>query len=289
MPLIQVKYIPTDKDRGLLIVQVPESMDCPHINKDGRIYRRQSSGTDGESIAEDSRSAIDHLYAKGHASEAAANHYIESKQDPKRVDQLALKDNCFSIETIICPIPINELIPDLFADNEKYAKLLHASRYDFNVDINCIYFEESDYYEEIDTKGCISIQHIESTMLPSELTGFRIPSKYASIPIVLPEWISHQLRKPLITMRKVLQELNAKSIDYFGKIRIAVILRKVKGKTLFYKDETFYDDYDVKVCRHETLLIPSIDLYPEDLENEDDIKNKIMRNVTRGFNLPFYP
>lgn len=86
------------------------------------------------------------------------------------------------------------------------------------------------------------------------------------------------------------RELKTKGIDYFGKIRIAVSLRKVKGKALFYRGrETFYDDYDVKVCRHNTLTVPSFDVYPEDINNnQDGIVERIMKQVARGFNLPFH-
>ena len=214
--------------------------------------------------AEDSRTAIDYLYAKGRAGELASNRYIEDKQDPKRVDELVLDEKFFSVESVVCPIPINELVPDLFADRERYVWLLPAARYDFNVDVNCIYLLDSDYHEELDTRGCVTIQHIEQAMYPNELTRLRIPTRYAPIPIVLPEWIMNPLRKPLITMKGVLEELKTKGIDYFGKIRIAISLRKVKGKALFYRGrETFYDDYDVKVCRHNTLTVPSFDVYPE--------------------------
>ena len=291
MPLYQTKYMPTGDSKGVLIVQVAESTDCPHINKDGRVYRRQSSGTDGESITEDSRTAIDYLFAKGQAGELASSRYIESKQDPKGVDKFGLTDGkLFSVESIVCPIPINELIPDLFVDRERYARLLPRSDYDFNVDVNCIYLSDSDYYGEMDTSGCVSMQHIESAMYRSELTGYRIPKKYFSVPIVLPEWIMSALRKPLITMRGLLEELKMKGINYFGKIRISVRLRKVKDKALFYQGrEAYYDDFGVKVCRHDTLTVPSFDVYPEDINNNQDrIIDSIMIQVTRGFNLPFH-
>jgi hypothetical protein len=289
MPLYESKYLAVGTDRGILVVHVPESTDVPHINKDGRIYRRQSSGTDGESIAEDSRTAIDYLYAKGRAGELTWNQYILGKQDPKKVDQLVLDEKLFSVETIVCPIPINDLIPDLFADRETYTRHLPAARYDFNVDVDCVYLVGSEYYEEIDTKGCVSMQHIETSMYPNELRDYGIPARYASIPIVLPEWIMVHLRRPLITMVDVLRELTNKGIDYLGKIRIAVYLRKVKGKALFYRHyETFYDDYDIKVCRHQTLSVPVFDVYVGDVSNNrDDIIAQIMRQVARGFNLPF--
>jgi predicted HTH transcriptional regulator len=115
MPLYQSHYITVNDAKGILIIHIPESSNCPHINKDGRVYRRQSSGTDGESIAEDSRVAIDYLYAKGMSSEAELKGYISDRQDPHNVNRLNL-GNRLSIEMIVCPIPISGLIPDLFED-----------------------------------------------------------------------------------------------------------------------------------------------------------------------------
>lgn len=287
-PLYQSNYMSVNKTSGVLIIQIPESSNCPHINKDGRVYRRQSSGTDGESIAEDSRSAIDYLYAKGQSGEAAVNGYIRDRQDPRNVDRLDL-GNRFSIEIIACPIPISDLIPDLFEDQETYLRLLPGYSYQFWVDIDRIYVEDSHRYQHIDTKGCVSMQQVMTPIDSNELQQSRRtpPAQYNGYPILQPDQISIFLRKPFLTMQKMLEVLSGKGIDYFGKIRIAVVMRKVNKKVLFYQDQTFYDDYEVRFCRRQTLSIPTFDIYAGDLVNTNDIIERMMTKVRRGFSLPF--
>ena len=81
MPLYHCKYLenPTT-GHGILVIHVPESMDTPHINKDGKIYRRQSSGTDGESIAETDRKTVDNLYEKGKKAKEYLDTYVGAKK-----------------------------------------------------------------------------------------------------------------------------------------------------------------------------------------------------------------
>lgn len=59
-PLFDSKLIKVDDKRGLLAVLIQESIEPPHITKDGRVYRRNGEG--GDPVAENDRYAIDRLY-----------------------------------------------------------------------------------------------------------------------------------------------------------------------------------------------------------------------------------
>jgi hypothetical protein len=64
-PLIRFAshLIELENRKAILVVQVDESDDTPHVTKDGRIYRRNGEGSDP--IAETDRLAIDRLYDRG--------------------------------------------------------------------------------------------------------------------------------------------------------------------------------------------------------------------------------
>jgi hypothetical protein len=286
MPIYQAKFLEVDESRGVLVIQVDESMDTPHINRDGKIYRRQSSGTD--SIPETSRDAIDSLYTKGKSGEVSSALYIHRK-----LNHFKLHDNqpgkpYFSIEIVICPLPIREIIPDLFSTKPDYRGVLPNTGYNFNVDVDSIYYLSGTYYEEIDTKGCITTQYLSDAIPAETMTGLNVDVKYKSAYLILPNWIEDPLRNSINASYNLFKNLSDNGIDHFGKIRIKMVLRNVKNKVLYYKERrTHYADFAVKFCRHDTLAIPDIDCQVVDLEKYDVLSDRILIIIRRGFNLPF--
>ena len=122
---------------GILVIYVPESVDTPHINKDGRIYRRQSSGTDGESIAETDRKTVDSLYEKGKASKEYHDSYVGIKRQFSYLNLNHFDSIYYEVATILCPMPIRKLLYDLF--EKKYHWCFTGSSVNSSVDIDCIY------------------------------------------------------------------------------------------------------------------------------------------------------
>ncbi len=74
IPMYEVKYLETGESKGILVIQIEDSLDTPHINRDGKIYRRESNST--ESVSEDSRGAIDYLYQKGLSGQGIIDDYL---------------------------------------------------------------------------------------------------------------------------------------------------------------------------------------------------------------------
>jgi hypothetical protein len=129
---------------------------------------------------------------------------------------------------------------------------------------------------------------MQEIMTPMELHEIRRHTKYDGYSAFQPTQISSFLKRPLLTMRTMLEVLQGKGIDYFGKIRIAVIMRNANQKVLFYREHmTFYDDYEVRFCKHGILFIPVFDINTEDLALTDKIIERIMLQVRKGFSLPF--
>jgi hypothetical protein len=80
--LFDSKLIKIDEKRGILVVLIHESLEPPHITKDGRIYRRNGEG--GDPVAENDRYAIDRLYDrskrfKGIVEDFCQNEIVISK------------------------------------------------------------------------------------------------------------------------------------------------------------------------------------------------------------------
>lgn len=291
MPLYECKYLenPTTKN-GILVIHVPESMDTPHINRDGKIYRRQSSGTDGESIAETDRKTVDNLFEKGRNARDRFADYIETKQGSVQFDKITDKFVC--IETILCPIPVRNIIPNLF--DEDYYKCIGRQQVNYDVDINSIYFSNPDegYHCEIDLNGCVYTQYNEKTIFGGEIGN--IHPLYKDRHIILPSSIESAIKEPLNVMRDVLKFLRKTGYDYYGNIRMAMTLTNVLNRSLYYENEhLFYQNYGVKYSRHRKLIIPHVELFSENLldnessNNIDILVKDVMKHIQRGFGLHF--
>jgi hypothetical protein len=265
---------------------VYESMDTPHINRDGRIYRRQASGTDGESIAEDSRSSVDMLYQKGRIGKAILDNYLRRKRDYFDFSQHQIEyisKPMFLIETIVCPIPLRDLINDLF--QEKYRNLLPSSNNELNVNIDSIYYYGPDHFEELDVKGCLSTQYRESCTTADRvsLRG----EQYKDVPIILPEHISYSLKETIKSADKIL-DFSSRHGSSIGKVRVQVKLKGVKSKALYFSSHrTFYMDYRTRGAVSHILEIPILDCAISDLKDVDKIIDRLLTDIKRGFNLPF--
>ncbi|MCK4734290.1 MAG: ATP-binding protein, partial [Methanophagales archaeon] len=76
-PLFDSKLIKVDDERGILAVLIHESIEPPHITKDGRIYRRNGEG--GDPVAENDRYAIDRLYDRSKRFKGIVENFCQNK------------------------------------------------------------------------------------------------------------------------------------------------------------------------------------------------------------------
>jgi hypothetical protein len=76
-PLFDSKLIKVDNERGILAVLIQESIEPPHITKDGRVYRRNGEGSDP--VAETDRYAFDRLYDKSKRFKGIVEDFCQNK------------------------------------------------------------------------------------------------------------------------------------------------------------------------------------------------------------------
>ena len=76
-PLFDSKLIKVDDERVILAVLIHESLEPPHITKDGRIYRRNGEG--GDPVAENDRYAIDRLYDRSKRFKEIVEDFCQNK------------------------------------------------------------------------------------------------------------------------------------------------------------------------------------------------------------------
>jgi hypothetical protein len=76
-PLFDSKLIKVDDERGIFAVLIHESLEPPHITKDGRIYRRNGEG--GDPVAENDRYAIDRLYDRSKRFKEIVEDFCQNK------------------------------------------------------------------------------------------------------------------------------------------------------------------------------------------------------------------
>jgi hypothetical protein len=76
-PLFDSKLIKVDDERWILAVLIHESLEPPHITKDGRIYRRNGEG--GDPVVESDRYAIDRLYDRSKRFKGIVEDFCQNK------------------------------------------------------------------------------------------------------------------------------------------------------------------------------------------------------------------
>jgi hypothetical protein len=110
-PLFDSKLIKVDDEREILAVFIQESIEPPHITKDGRIYRRNGEGSDP--VAENDRYAIDRLYdrskrLKGIVENFCQNEIVISKAQSEQG----------WLEIYLMTYPLGKLLIDNFSRKE---------------------------------------------------------------------------------------------------------------------------------------------------------------------------
>lgn len=116
-PRYYTHLVEVSLDRGVLLVQIPESDETPHVTSDGRIYRRNAEGSDP--ISEKDRFVIDKLYEKG-------------KQFHQRVEKFCQREMIMSkwqaeaqqpwLEMYFLPYPLDQLSIPNWSDFAKHLK-----------------------------------------------------------------------------------------------------------------------------------------------------------------------
>lgn len=112
-PLFDSKLIKVDDERGILAVLIPESINLPHITKDGRIYRRNGEG--GDPTAESDRYAMDRLYDKSRRFEEILEDFCRNKIV---ISDAQSKQGQGWLEIYLMTYPLGKLLIDNFSRKE---------------------------------------------------------------------------------------------------------------------------------------------------------------------------
>ena len=112
-PLFDSKLIKVDDKRGILAMLIQESIEPPHITKDGRIYRRNGEG--GDPIAENDRYAIDRLYDRSKRFKGIVENFCQNKIV---ISEAQSKQGQGWLEIYLMTYPLGKLSIDKFLRKE---------------------------------------------------------------------------------------------------------------------------------------------------------------------------
>lgn len=112
-PLFDSKLIKVDDERGILAVLIPESIEPPHITKDGRTYRRNGEGSDP--VAETDRYAMDRLYDKSKRFKGIVEDFCQNKIV---ISEAQSKQGQGWLEIYLMTYPLEKLLIDNFSRKE---------------------------------------------------------------------------------------------------------------------------------------------------------------------------
>jgi len=110
-PRYYSKLVELENGKAILIVEIPESDETPHITKNGRIYRRNAEGSDP--MVETNRYALDRLYEKSEASVEAIERFCR-----REIVLSEYEKNQAWIEIYLMPYPIDRMNIEAFIDEE---------------------------------------------------------------------------------------------------------------------------------------------------------------------------
>lgn len=146
VPLFSSKLINLpDTGKGVLIARIEESAYPPHITRDGRIYRRNSEGSDP--VPENDRYTLDRLFEKSRQNKNQVKAIINQKLAKS-------ESHSVNFKVIVCPVPLNlNLIYPFFVDQ----RIDQVTRLAVN-----IWGEQLPSYIRFEPEGFTFVNHIVS-------------------------------------------------------------------------------------------------------------------------------
>jgi hypothetical protein len=107
-PIYYSKLLEIESGKAILVVEIPESDETPHITRDGRIYRRNAEGSDP--VPETNRYVLDQLYEKSTKIEEEIARFCR-----REIIFSKAEENNSWIEIYLMPYPLNRMdIADFF-------------------------------------------------------------------------------------------------------------------------------------------------------------------------------
>lgn len=271
--LISLKDSP---GRGVLVARIDESTYPPHITKDGRIYRRNSEGSDP--VAETDRYTLDRLFEKSRRNKEQVKAFIDQKLAKEDTHRVLLKVMC-------CPVPLNLQLIQRFFVEDTIAGLKDIARevWDPSLTAHVRYepegfsFERDSHRLEVLRSGMITYtQRVPVYSKTMERGTHSITLDFLDYNV-----INQVLSNTLEFVRKVYNH-----IGYLGLFIPKVALENISGKGL---DDPAYHDYYLDMwdpgCRFADVVLPYgySPLQVQCLEKQDLVFSQLHQLIYRCF------
>ncbi|MCW4017380.1 MAG: ATP-binding protein [Candidatus Bathyarchaeota archaeon] len=284
-PIYYSKLIEVETGKAIVVLEIPESDEPPHITKDGRIYRRNSAGSDP--VAENNRYVIDGLYEK-------ANN-IDKKIERFCCRQIAIsrgEEKNSWMEVYLMPYPLNRMEIDSFFKtkfiDDLKVKMNGVTKIEFSanahlsasIPFNCTSASYSSViFRQANTGG---LAHMGLTFELYRNGNAKIIIPYQSIPSgntqsKSPAWekMISCLKDEDIRLFTIIDGFKALSIfvcllqhyidiiksqNWKGKILLAYRLENTWRTILFFNSNNMIEHiekYGVSVCQKDNAWIPT--------------------------------
>jgi hypothetical protein len=115
-PLYYTRLIELGNGNAILVVEIPESDETPHVTKDGKIYRRNAEGSDP--VPESNRYVLDKLYEKSQNLQKEIERFC-----CREVVLSKAEENNSYLEIYLMPYPLNRIEIDNFWEKDFVDKL----------------------------------------------------------------------------------------------------------------------------------------------------------------------
>lgn len=283
-PKYYTKLIELENNKAILILEIPESDETPHITKDGRIYRRNAEGSDP--VIETNRYVLDKLYEK-------------SKNFEKNILRFCCRDIIVSeaekngwLEIYLMPYPLNRLNIRKFYEKDFLKELKKKFNSKTKIEVPDLFDMTIgiEFNNICASVGSIVFRHIaEGGLSVMTLTFELMKNGNAKIIIPLPlinkdanldkpVWnvLKSKLEKEnpdlfqIIDGFKVLTVFIAlmqkyfdilKSVGWQDDLLIAYKFDQIWRNILYLESKTMEEHiskYGIPVCQRESVWIPSI-------------------------------
>ena len=115
-PLYYTRLIELGNGNAILIIEIPESDETPHVTKDGKIYRRNAEGSDP--VLESNRYVLDKLYEQSQNLQKEIERFC-----CREVVLSKAEENNSYLEIYLMPYPLNRIEIDNFFEKDFVDKL----------------------------------------------------------------------------------------------------------------------------------------------------------------------
>jgi hypothetical protein len=283
-PIYYAKLIEVESGKAILVVEIPESDETPHITKDGRIYRRNAEGSDP--IPETNRYILDRLYEKSTNLEREIERFC-----CRDVMLSKAEENSSWIEIYIMPYPLNRMHIENFFEKVFIDSLKQKMNDPTRVELSKgSYFSSSIPFNSVGASfGSVVLRQINPESLPFLGLTFEL-FRNGNAKIIIPfEFIPYDSESDSLVWKKLISSLEEEDISLFriidgfkalsvfvvllqkyidflksqnwqDKVLIAYRLENTWRTILFFDSSTLINhinEYGVPICQRKNAWVPS--------------------------------